>query len=259
MATALAQRGGTSPGKPARWAGRALCSGELTFRALRRPYPTGAETTPQRQTLSAFLKFALAMDWISAQLGKLAAWAVLAAALISAGNAFVRYGLDFSSNAWLEIQWYLFAGVFMLGVGYVMLKNAHVRIDFISSKLSKRTNAIIDAIGIVVFTIPLALIMINLGWPMFERAWTTGEMSQNAGGLIRWPAWALLPLGFTILLLQAVSELIKRVAFITGHRDEPFSVEEGKSEEERLAEELAAEAARHEQELAAAAAAAKVR
>jgi TRAP-type mannitol/chloroaromatic compound transport system permease small subunit len=209
--------------------------------------------------VGALLRVSRLIDSTNEWIGKLTMWLVLAAVIISAGNATLRKAFNIGSNAWLEIQWYLFAGVFMLGVGYVMLKNAHVRIDFISSKLSKRTNAIIDAIGIVVFTIPLALIMINLGWPMFERAWTTGEMSQNAGGLIRWPAWALLPLGFTILLLQAVSELIKRVAFITGHRDEPFSVEEGKSEEERLAEELAAEAARHEQELAAAAAAAKVR
>jgi TRAP-type mannitol/chloroaromatic compound transport system permease small subunit len=161
-----------------------------------------------------------------------------------------------SSNAWLEIQWYLFSGVFMLGVGYVMLKNAHVRIDFISSRLSKRTNAIIDAIGIVVFTIPLSVIMINLGWPLFERAWTSGEMSQNAGGLIRWPVLVLVPLGFAILLAQAVSELIKRVAFLTGHLDEPFTPERVKSAEVQLAEDLAAEAARHEQALAAAAAAA---
>jgi TRAP-type mannitol/chloroaromatic compound transport system permease small subunit len=209
--------------------------------------------------VGALLRVSRLIDSTNEWIGKLTMWLVLAAVIISAGNATLRKAFNIGSNAWLEIQWYLFAGVFMLGVGYVMLKNAHVRIDFISSKLSKRTNAIIDAIGIVVFTIPLALIMINLGWPMFERAWTTGEMSQNAGGLIRWPAWALLPLGFAILLLQAVSELIKRVAFITGHRDEPFSVEEGKSEEERLAEELAAEAARHEQELAAAAAAAKGR
>jgi TRAP-type mannitol/chloroaromatic compound transport system permease small subunit len=142
----------------------------------------------------------------------------------------------------------------MLGVGYVMLKNAHVRIDFISSKLSKRTNAIIDAIGIVIFTIPLSLILIDLGWPVFQRTFDTSEMSQNAGGLIRWPVWFLLPAGFAILLAQAVSELIKRIAFITGHRSEPFSVEDGRTEEERLAEELAAEAAKHEQELAAAAA-----
>jgi TRAP-type mannitol/chloroaromatic compound transport system permease small subunit len=140
----------------------------------------------------------------------------------------------------------------MLGVGYVMLRNAHVRIDFISNKLSRRTNAIIDAIGIVIFTIPLSLIMIDLGWPLFQRAYVSGEMSQNAGGLIRWPVWALLPLGFAILTAQAVSELIKRVAFITGRTSEPFSVEDGKSDEERLAEELAAQAIEHERALAAA-------
>jgi TRAP-type mannitol/chloroaromatic compound transport system permease small subunit len=209
--------------------------------------------------VGALLKVSKLIDSVNEWIGKLTMWLVLAAVIISAGNATLRKAFNIGSNAWLEIQWYLFAGVFMLGVGYVMLKNAHVRIDFISSKLSKRTNAIIDAVGIVVFTLPLALIMINLGWPMFERAWTTGEMSQNAGGLIRWPAWALLPLGFAILALQALSELIKRIAFITGHIDEPFSVEDGKSEEERLAEELAAEAARHEQALIAAAAAQKGR
>jgi TRAP-type mannitol/chloroaromatic compound transport system permease small subunit len=209
--------------------------------------------------VGALLSVSRLIDSVNEWIGKLTMWLVLAAVIISAGNATLRKAFNIGSNAWLEIQWYLFGAVFMLGVGYVMLKNAHVRIDFISSKLSKRTNAIIDAIGIVVFTIPLALIMIDLGWPMFERAWTTGEMSQNAGGLVRWPAWALLPLGFAILLLQAASELIKRIAFITGHLAEPFSVEDGKSEEERLAEELAAEAAKHEQELAAAAAAAKGR
>ena len=130
----------------------------------------------------------------------------------------------------------------MLGVGYVKLKNAHVRIDFVSARLSKRTNALIDAIGIVIFTIPLSIIMVDLGWPLFARAWVSGEMSQNAGGLIRWPVMLLIPAGFTILLLQAISELIKRIAFLRGLRDEPFSVEPGKSDEELLAEELAAEA-----------------
>jgi TRAP-type mannitol/chloroaromatic compound transport system permease small subunit len=202
--------------------------------------------------LGGLLKLSALIDKFNEWVGKLTMWLVLGAVVISAGNATLRKAFNIGSNAWLEIQWYLFAGVFMLGVGYVMLKNAHVRIDFISSKLSKRTNAIIDAIGIVVFTIPLAFIMINLGWPVFERAWTSGEMSQNAGGLIRWPVWVLLPGGFAILLMQAVSELIKRIAFITGHRSEPFSDVDGKSEEERLAEELAEEAARHEQALAAA-------
>ena len=201
--------------------------------------------------MNALLKVSGVIDAINNWLGKLIMWLVLAAVLISAGNAIVRKAFNIGSNAFLEIQWYLFAAVFMLGVGYVMLKNAHVRIDFISSKLSKRTNTIIDAIGIVVFTIPLSIIMIDLGWPLFRQAFISGEMSQNAGGLIRWPALMLVPLGFVILLAQAVSELIKRLAFLSGHRSEPFSVEHDKTDEERLAEELAAEAARHEEQLAA--------
>jgi TRAP-type mannitol/chloroaromatic compound transport system permease small subunit len=203
--------------------------------------------------MPALLSFSRLIDSISMTLGKIIMWLVLAATLISAGNAIMRKAFNVGSNAYLEIQWYLFAGVFMLGVGYVMLKNGHVRIDFISSRLSKRTNAIIDAIGIVVFTIPLAIIMIDLGWPYFMRAFTTGEMSQNAGGLIRWPVLALIPLGFVILLAQSVSELIKRVAYVTGHRDEPFSVEHDKTAEELLVEELAAEAEQRERELAVAA------
>lgn len=182
------------------------------------------------------------IDRFNELLGRLIMWLVLAAVIISTVNAVIRKAFDMSSNAWLEIQWYLFAGVFMLGVGYVLLKNAHVRIDFISSKLSKRTNAVIDLLGLVVFTIPLALILVNLSWPLFHNAWVSGEMSANAGGLIRWPVLLLIPVGFSILALQAFSELIKRVAFLTGHRSEPFSVEEGQSEEEKLAAELAAEA-----------------
>jgi TRAP-type mannitol/chloroaromatic compound transport system permease small subunit len=203
--------------------------------------------------LGALLKFSAAIDRTNEVLGRLVGWLVLAAVIISAGNATLRKAFDIGSNAWLEIQWYLFAAVFMLGVGYVMLRNAHVRIDFISGKLSKRTNAIIDAVGIVVFTIPLSILMIDFAWPLFVRALSTGEMSQNAGGLIRWPVWALLPAGFAILLLQALSELIKRIAFIRGQRSDPFSEADGKSEEERLAEELAAVAAAKEAEIAAAA------
>ena len=201
--------------------------------------------------MAALLRLSRMIDTVTYWLGKVVMWLVLAAVLISAGNAIVRKAFNLGSNAFLEIQWYLFAGVFMLGVGYVMLKNGHVRIDFVSSRLSKRTNAIIDAIGIVVFTIPLSLIMIDLGWPLFYRAYVSGEMSQNAGGLIRWPVLGLVPLGFVILLTQALSELIKRLAYLTGHRSEPFSVEHDKSDEELLAEELAAEAAKHEQALAA--------
>ena len=182
------------------------------------------------------------IDGFTEFIGRWVAWLVLAAVLISATNAVVRKAFNIGSNAFLEIQWYLFAAVFMLGVGYVMLKNAHVRIDFISNKLSKRTNAWIDAIGIIIFTIPLSVIMIDLGWPLFMRAFESGEMSQNAGGLIRWPVLLLIPAGFGILLVQAVSELIKRVAYLKGLRDEPMSVEHGPSDEEKLAAELAAKA-----------------
>jgi TRAP-type mannitol/chloroaromatic compound transport system permease small subunit len=196
----------------------------------------------QGDDVTPLLKLSGLIDRVNDRVGKLTMWLVLAVVLISAGNAIVRKAFNIGSNAFLEIQWYIFAAIFMLGVGYVMLKNAHVRIDFISSRLSKRTNAWIDAIGIVIFTIPLSIIMIDLGWPLFARALQSGEMSQNAGGLIRWPALMLVPLGFAILLLQSISELIKRIAFLRGVLDEPFSAEAAKSDEEILAEELAAEA-----------------
>ena len=192
--------------------------------------------------MKLLLKLSKAVDGLNTQVGRLTMWLILATTLISAGNALVRKFFNMSSNGLLEIQWYLFAAVFMLGAGYVFLKNAHVRIDFISSLLSKRTNAIIDSLGIVVFTIPLAVIMINLGWPVFYRAFVSGEMSQNAGGLIRWPVVLLIPLGFSLLIMQSVSELIKRIGFLTGHLAEPFTVEHEKSAEELLVEELAKEA-----------------
>jgi TRAP-type mannitol/chloroaromatic compound transport system permease small subunit len=191
--------------------------------------------------MSGLLSLSRLIDAISLGLGKLIGWLILAATVISAVNAVLRKAFNVGSNSALEIQWYLFAAVFMLGVGYVMLKNDHVRIDFISSRFSKRTNAIIDIVGMVVFTIPLAWIMIDLAWPYFMRAYDSGEMSQNAGGLIRWPVIALIPLGFGVLLMQTLSELIKRIGFLTGHRDQPFSVEHDKTNEEILAEELLAE------------------
>jgi TRAP-type mannitol/chloroaromatic compound transport system permease small subunit len=194
--------------------------------------------------LEALLKLSAGIDAVASQIGRLIRWLVLASVLISAGNAIIRKTFNISSNAFLEIQWYLFAGVFLLGSGFAFMRNVHVRIDFISGRLSKRTNAIIDVLGIIVFLIPLCAIMVWLSWPLFSRALATGEMSQNAGGLIRWPAYLLMPLGFGLLLVQAVSELIKRIAFLKGLRDEPMSVEAVKSDEEILAEELAEQAAK---------------
>jgi TRAP-type mannitol/chloroaromatic compound transport system permease small subunit len=190
--------------------------------------------------VSPLLSFSRLIDSLNEWIGKLVIWLVLAAVAISAGNAIMRKAFDVGSNAYLEIQWYLFAAVFMLGVGYVFLRNAHVRIDFIASRLSKRTNAVIDAIGIVVFVVPLSIIMINLSWPLFMNAYVSGEVSSNAGGLIRWPVMLLIPAGFGLLLLQSLSELIKRIAFLKGLRAEPFSVDpEAKSDDVMLVEELA--------------------
>jgi TRAP-type mannitol/chloroaromatic compound transport system permease small subunit len=180
------------------------------------------------------------IDRFNEAIGKSMRWLVLAAVLISAGNAIVRKAFSIGSNSLLEIQWYLFAAVFMLGGGYAFLRNVHVRIDFVSSKLSKRTNTIIDILGIIIFLIPLCLILIHLSWPLFVSALISGEMSSNAGGLIRWPVMMLIPLGFGLLLLQAFSELTKRFAYLKGLIPEPFSVEGTKSDEEILAEELAA-------------------
>jgi len=184
------------------------------------------------------------IDAINAKVGLMTTWLILATTLISAGNALVRKIFDTSSNALLEIQWYLFAAVFMLGAGYGLLKNTHVRIDFISAKLTARQRNWIDAIGFVLVLAPFCLISIYLAWPMFYQALLSSEMSQNAGGLIRWPAYALIPLGFGLLLLQGFSELIKRLAFLQGQGPDVLSSEESKSDDQKKLEELEAQTAR---------------
>ncbi|MDP1894514.1 MAG: TRAP transporter small permease subunit [Hydrogenophaga sp.] len=187
------------------------------------------------------LKISRLIDAFSELIGKLVMWFILATTLISAGNAIVRKLFDSSSNALLEIQWYLFAAVFMLGSGYAFLRNAHVRIDFISSKFSARGRNWVDVFGIIIFLFPLCYMMATLGWPLFERAWNTGEMSSNSGGLIRWPVYGLIPLGFFILFVQGVSELIKRIAFLTGHGPDVLA-HDGPTDEEKLAQQLLEEA-----------------
>ncbi|MEW6694718.1 MAG: TRAP transporter small permease subunit [Pseudomonadota bacterium] len=188
--------------------------------------------------MNVLLQLSRAIDALNRAIGWLAMWLILAATLISAGNATVRRVFGTSSNAWLEVQWYLFAAVFMLGGGYAFLKNAHVRIDFISSKLSARARNWIDVVGIVVFILPLCYLMVSLGWPLFEGAWASGEMSSNAGGLVRWPVYALIPAGFVLLALQSLSELVKRIAFLTGRGPDALA-HTGPSETELLAKEIA--------------------
>ena len=197
--------------------------------------------------MSFLLKFSRLIDGLSDLVGKLAMWMILAATLISAGNAIIRKAFDTSSNAWLEIQWYLFAAVFLLAGGYAFLRNAHVRIDFISSKFSARTRNWVDVGGIIIFLMPLCYLMIYEGWPLFMNAWTSGEMSSNAGGLIRWPVYLFIPLGFALLALQGVSELVKRLAFLTGQGPDVLA-HDGPSDEDRLAEELLEEQERLQKE-----------
>lgn len=194
--------------------------------------------------MRALLKLSQAVDGLNTLVGKVTMWLILATTLISAGNAIVRKIFDSSSNALLEIQWYLFAGVFLLGAGYGLLKNSHVRIDFLSSRFSDRTRNWIDVFGILGVLFPFCVIIIALSWPLFIQALASGEMSQNAGGLIRWPVYGLVPLGFGLLMLQGLSELIKRLAFLTGNGPDVMSGEDAKSDEQKHLEELEAVAAR---------------
>lgn len=166
--------------------------------------------------MQGLLKVCGAVDRLSRAMGWVGMFCVLATTLISAGNALVRKGFDISSNSLLEIQWYLFAAVFMLASGYAFLQNSHVRIDFVSGRLSARARNWIDVVGILAVLVPFCVICIYLSWPLFTQAWTSGEMSQNAGGLVRWPAYLLMPVGFGLLLLQGLSELVKRIAFLRG-------------------------------------------
>lgn len=178
------------------------------------------------------------IDKLSTGIGKITMWLILATTLISAGNAIVRKAFDISSNSLLEIQWYLFAAVFMLGAGYGFLKNSHVRIDFISSKLTDRTRNWIDLFGILFVLFPFCILLINLSWPSFTGAYQSGEMSSNAGGLIRWPVYLLVPVGFALLMLQGVSELIKRIAYLRGLIEDPIGGEAAKSDDQKHIEEL---------------------
>jgi TRAP-type mannitol/chloroaromatic compound transport system permease small subunit len=157
------------------------------------------------------------IDALNERLSYIADALVLLSCAISAGNAFSRYAFSISSNAWLEIQWYMFGALVMLGASYTLKKNEHVRVDIVYSNVSTRRQIGIDIFGGIVFLLPATLILAYLSWPVFQNSWTEHEMSGNAGGLIRWPIKIFLPLGFALLSLQGFSELIKRVAMLTGH------------------------------------------
>ena len=185
--------------------------------------------------MNALLKLSHQIDALTERIGKAALWLVLVVVLISAANAIMRYAFNYSSNAFLEIQWYLFGLIFLSYAGYTLLRNEHVRIDLISGKFSKRGQAWIDIFGILFFLMPMAIAIMLLSWPVFMHALASNEMSNSAGGLIIWPARFMIPAGFFLLILQAISELIKRIGFLKGLCDDPTEKRNALTPEEELA------------------------
>jgi TRAP-type mannitol/chloroaromatic compound transport system permease small subunit len=167
--------------------------------------------------MNRLLALSRAIDFVNEKLGWVADWLVLLSCLISAGNAFSRYAFGMSSNAWLEIQWYMFGALVLLGASYTLKKNEHVRVDIVYTNIATRKQIAIDIFGTILFMLPATLILCYLSWPIFYNSWMLGEVSTNAGGLLRWPIKIFLPIGFALLSLQGISELIKRIAMLTGH------------------------------------------
>lgn len=186
--------------------------------------------------MNTLLKLSRHIDILTERIGKAAVWTVLVVVLISAGNALMRYTVNYSSNAYLEIQWYLFGLIFLSCAGYTLMCNEHVRIDIISGRFSKRTQTWIDIFGLVFFLMPMAFLVLYLSWPVFIYSVTSNEMSNSEGGLIVWPARFMIPAGFFLLILQGFSELIKRFGFLKGLCPDPTERRRKKSAEEELAE-----------------------
>jgi TRAP-type mannitol/chloroaromatic compound transport system permease small subunit len=192
--------------------------------------------------MQALLSLSRGIDKLNAFVGKYCIWLIFAATFISAANAIVRKVFDTSSNGFLEVQWYLFAWSFLIAAGYTLLHREHVRIDVINSRLSKKAQVWIDIVGFALFLTPLCVTILWLSMPVVIQMYQSGEMSGNPGGLIRWPVWAAIPVGITLLMLQGWSELIKRLAFLAGQGPDPMGRLSDKSAEEELAEALRKEA-----------------
>lgn len=188
--------------------------------------------------MQAMLRLARLIDALNDHVGRAVYWLVLLAVLLSAGNAIVRKVFSVSSNAYLEGQWYLFSAIFLLCAGYTLLRNEHVRIDIIAGRLSPKAQAWIDIFGTIFFLLPMAGVIMWLSWPYFMRAYAEHEISGSAGGLVLWPARLLLPVGFALLVLQGLSELIKRIAFVAGKGPDPIVRHEVAEAEKALAEEI---------------------
>ena len=188
--------------------------------------------------MQALLSFSRGIDWLNERVGRAVIWLILASTVISGLNAVVRKAFNYSSNGFLEVQWYLFAAAFLLAAGYTLLHREHVRVDVVSSRFSKRTQIWLDVVGFTFFLTPVCLTVLWFAFPFFLQGYKSGEMSSNAGGLIRWPVYLLIPVGFSLLLAQGLSELIKRLAFLQGLIEDPTTKKVAKTAEEELAEEI---------------------
>ncbi len=188
--------------------------------------------------MHALLKLSGAIDWLNEHIGRWSIWLILASALISAVNAIVRKIFNASSNAYLEVQWYLFAASFLIAAAYTLLHNEHVRIDVLASRFSRRTQVKMEAFGFAFMLLPVCIAVLHYSWSFVVNGYVTGEMSGNSGGLIRWPVYTMIPLGFSLLLLQGVSELIKRIAFLQGRIPDPGVKRDTKTAEQELAESI---------------------
>jgi TRAP-type mannitol/chloroaromatic compound transport system permease small subunit len=186
--------------------------------------------------MKSLLAFSRAIDGLNTRIGRGLIWLVLIAVAISAGNAIIRKVFDVSSNAFLETQWYLFSAIFLLCSPYTLLRNEHIRIDVVAGRLSNRAQTWIDVFGTVVFLLPMALVIMYLSWVVFMRSWNINEMSSNAGGLVIWPARLLVPVGFFLLSLQGISQLIKLVAHLRGQGPDPNVRHDPAEAEKALAE-----------------------
>lgn len=189
--------------------------------------------------MNALLALARFIDTINKRVGRAVTWLILLAVLVSAINATVRKLFHVSSNAWLELQWYLFGAVFLLAAGYTLLRNEHVRVDVLATRFTRRTQLWIEIFGVLFFLLPMSFLIMWLGWPFFMDSFVNFEQSSNAGGLIRWPAKFLIPVGFALLVLAGISHLIKCIGCLKGLCPDPRDVHKGKSAEEELAEEIA--------------------
>ncbi len=193
--------------------------------------------------MQALLKLSRSIDWLNARIGRYAIWFIFAATVISAVNAVIRKVFNYSSNGFLEVQWYLFAWSFLVAAGYTLLKREHVRIDVLNSRLPKKLQLAIEIFGLIFFLTPVCIMVLYYVFPLTIQMIRTGEMSNNPGGLIRWPVWLALPIGFSLLLLQGWSELIKCIAFALGRGPDPTIKPDDKADEQALIEALRNEAA----------------